>query len=118
MKKVYLLAFLGLFSVAAYGQFGGEEEETGAVGETGGESTDFTTADTDQDGVLSIEEAQSALPNLSISDANGDGLLNKSEVEAAVPGLAFSGDDAEKESSLIGQSEYEMIVETMDASEG
>lgn len=74
---------------------------------------EFSEVDADQDGVLSITEAQDALSDLLIVDANMDGLLNAAEIESAVPGLALNA--LEPETATIGEYEYELIVQAMEA---
>lgn len=72
---------------------------------------EFSEADQNEDGVLSTEEAETALPDVLIVDNNNDGMLNQAEAEIAVPGLMFSSDDEDKNESLIGPAEYEQIVQ-------
>lgn len=86
---------------------------------------DFSEADADDSGTLSIEEAREAWPDLVIVDTNDDGLVNRSEVERAVPGLdlndsaqARSGGadqarqqpDQTDEDAPITEEEYTLIV--------
>jgi len=80
------------------------------------EAPDFGSADTDRDGMLSVQEAQVAFPDLIIVDSNGDGMLNQDEVEAAVPGLTFSPDGAPaEEGATVGEAEYQRIVQAVEA---
>jgi hypothetical protein len=79
---------------------------------------DFASADTDKDGLLSIEEAQAAMPDLAITDDNGDGFVNQSEVETALSGLAFESEGYTGGSSLVSESEYDLIVSKLDEEPG
>lgn len=75
---------------------------------------DFASADTDKDGLLSIEEVNVAMPDLNITDENGDGFVNQSEVEVAISGLAFESEGYTGGSSLVSESEYDLIVSKLD----
>lgn len=141
----YLPAFLALTTVSAYAQDAGvdtntdvdanaeyqAESDLGAstdaeAGAELGASTDahgadmhdFTSADKDGNGELSIEEAQEALPDLVIVDINNDGVLNRSEAENAMPGLNFdeSGVDAAADAPdpAISEQDYLAIVTQME----
>ena len=66
----------------------------------------FADVDTNADGVLSISEAQDALPVI-IRDLNSDGVVNRNEVAAVMPDIEFDADDVEE----VGSSDYETIVE-------
>lgn len=79
---------------------------------------DFASADTDKDGLLSVEEAQAAMPDLAINDENGDGFVNQSEVESAISGLAFESEGYTGGSSLVSESEYDLIVSKLDEEGG
>lgn len=80
------------------------------------EQVEFSEADANQDGALSTEEAQAALPEVVIVDTNNDGMLNLIEVESAIPGLMFPGSDEARESGLIGPTEYLHIVQVLEES--
>jgi hypothetical protein len=73
----------------------------------------FTTADADKDGILSIAEAQKALPNLGLADKNADGFVNQSEVEEVLDGLKFSEKGYTGGSALVSEGEFELLVSTM-----
>lgn len=77
-----------------------------------GAHADFATADTDQDGRLSVAELQSVMPDVTIDDADGDGYVSQSEAEAGIQGLAFSSGDADGD---IGEEQYDEIVALMDS---
>lgn len=66
----------------------------------------FADVDTNADGVLSISEAQEALPVI-IRDLNSDGVVNRNEVAAVMPDIDFDADDVAE----VGASDYETIVE-------
>lgn len=66
----------------------------------------FADVDTNADGVLSISEAQDALPVI-IRDLNSDGVVNRNEVVAVMPEIEFEADDVTE----VGASDYELIVE-------
>ena len=76
-----------------------------------GAHADFATADTDQDGRLSIAELQVVMPDVTINDEDGDGYVSQGEAEAGISGLAFSSGDATGD---IGEEEYDEIVAMMD----
>lgn len=75
------------------------------------ETPEFSEVDANADGVLNKEEADQALPALGLSDSNQDGVISKADVKKVLPDVQFEG-DAE---SAIGQSEYEQIVQVMEA---
>lgn len=75
---------------------------------------DFVAADTNRDGLLSIEEMQMALPDVEITDKNADGFVNQSEAEAAIEGLAFETNGFTGGSSLVSEAEYGLIVSSLD----
>lgn len=98
MKRLMLVTLLGFLAPLALA-----------------ESSKFSEADSNKDGVLSTSEARMALPNVLIVDNNNDGMFNPSEAEVAVPGLTLSAvPDSEKESGLIGPDEYERIIKALD----
>lgn len=70
----------------------------------------FADVDTNADGVLSIAEAQTALP-VTIRDLNSDGAVNRHEAVAVMPDIEFEADDV----SPVGASDYETIIEYLDA---
>ena len=70
MKKLLLAGAMATFSMAAYAQ-----------------TIDFTTADANGDGVVTMEEAMAVLPSVSPdtlkgADTDGDGVLSPQEYEA------------------------------------
>lgn len=70
MKKLLLAGAMATFSLAAYAQ-----------------AVDFSTADANGDGVISMEEAMVVLPSASPdalkgADTDGDGVLSPEEYEA------------------------------------
>ena len=70
MKQLLLAMGFTAFSMAAYAA-----------------TVDFTTADADGNGAVTMEEAKAALPEVSpdavaAADANGDGVLTVAEYEA------------------------------------
>jgi hypothetical protein len=70
----------------------------------------FDEADIDGDGVLSIQEAQMALPGLRLdAPATAGSMLTRQRVQQAVPGLTFEDDSA----GPVTEEEYEKIVEHM-----
>lgn len=98
----FVFSALSIFAVAANAQ----------------DAPEFSQADQDQDGVLSIAEAQEALPDLQITDDNGDGVVNHAEAQKTVEGLQLSQQGAaEQESAPVGMIEYRMIVQAMQSSE-
>lgn len=100
MKKLFLLPAVLAFTAASVW--------------AGDKAPEFSEVDTDRDGVLSAEEAKTALPDLQISDANGDGVINRSEVETAMPGLTLSADGEKGDTAPVGVTEYQKIVQTME----
>jgi len=71
----------------------------------------FDEADIDGDGVLSIQEAQMALPGLRLdAPATAGSMLTKQRVQQAVPGLTFEDDSA----GPVTEEEYDKIVEPME----
>lgn len=94
------------------GEAEADAQDTAAAeaGVPSGAHPDFASADTDKDGLLSVEEAQAAMPDLAITDENGDGFVNQSEVETAVNGLAFESEGYTGGSSLVSEAEYDLIV--------
>lgn len=96
-KSIYALPFVfSVFAIAANAQ----------------ETPSFTDADTDQDGVLSIEEASAALPNLAITDENDDGLVNHSELMQAIEGLELP-EVEDGSTAPVGMVEYLAAVQAM-----
>ena len=73
----------------------------------------FNRVDEDGNGILSIEEAQQALPELTIEDSNGDGWLNHAEIDSALPELDLSIEDAGGY-SVVGESDYLEIRQQID----
>ena len=71
---------------------------------------EFSTADVNEDGVLSKMEADAALPQLTIPDTDRDGVVSKSEVKTVLPDVDFEVDDA----SAIGEDEYQQIVQVVE----
>ncbi|MCY6383083.1 hypothetical protein [Hoeflea prorocentri] len=72
MKQLLLAMGFTAFSMAAYAQ-----------------TVDFATADADGNGVVTMEEAQAAMPDVSpdavaAADSDGDGVLTVSEYEALI----------------------------------
>ena len=79
------------------------------------EAPEFTQADKDKDGKLSIEEARSALPELEIRDENGDGVVNYAEAKSSVEGLQLpASSQANEQSAPVGMSEYRLLVQAME----
>ena len=74
---------------------------------------EFMEADQDGNGILSIEEANAALPEIGFEDANGDGLLNLAEVDAAVEGLDMVIEGAATW-SVVGESSFIRILRTLE----
>lgn len=72
---------------------------------------DFAAVDKDNDGFLSITEAQLLFPSLAITDVEMDGLLSKKEAELALPGLVYSNDNHEDDTKLVGPEEYALMAE-------
>jgi len=71
----------------------------------------FDEADIDGDGVLSIQEAQMALPGLRLdAPATAGSMLTKQRVQQSVPGLNFDDDTA----GPVTEEEYDKIVEHME----
>ena len=66
----------------------------------------FAEADTNADGVLSIEEAKRAMPDLRIEDLNGDEIVNRNEVKEALPTIEFDQHDT----APVAAEDYQMIV--------
>jgi len=130
----YLPAFLALTTVSVYAQDTGaqagdleqqpqSQSSTGIESQSQGSSdlgsssqgaVDFTSADTDGNGELSVEEAQEALPDLIIVDINNDGVLNRSEAENALPGLTFEGESEGTSEEAVGEEEFDQIVSAME----
>lgn len=73
------------------------------------EIVDFDDADLDGDGMLSIEEAQAALPDLRIDDEAGDGMFTVWHAEQAVPGLNI---EASPETP-VGPAEYATLIQAL-----
>src|SRR5690606_22670806 len=73
----------------------------------------FSDADIDGDGQLSIEEMGLALPELTIEDSNGDGLANQQEAETALPELRFADRGHEGGEATIGEVQFNMIVRAL-----
>ena len=121
----YLPAFLALATVSVHAQDTGfgEEPSTGSdtefqtqsePGVTSQGAMDFSRADTDGNGELSIEEAQAALPDLIIVDINNDGVLNRSEAENALPGLTLEGEGDAGSDQPVGEAEFDQIVSAVE----
>ena len=82
------------------------------------EKPDFTQADLDQDGKLSITEATTALPELEITDENEDGLVNVAEVKQVVENVEFPEQvEADEANAPVGMEEYRLIVQAMESTE-
>lgn len=75
---------------------------------------DFSEVDTDADGVLSISEAEQALPEVAIPDMNGDGMVNPLEAEAAIEGLTIVTTE-DKATGHVTEAEYQLIVSAVQA---
>jgi len=73
-------------------------------------SPEFSSADLNEDGILSKTEADAALPQLTIPDTDRDGVVSKSEVKTVLPDVDFEADDA----SAIGEDEYQQIVQIVE----
>jgi hypothetical protein len=74
---------------------------------------DFSIADHNGDGVLSIKEVQVSLPTIEIADTNADGLLNQAEAEEAIKGLNFSANGFAGGTGLVSEFEYRLILKTL-----
>lgn len=118
----YLPAFLVFASVSAHAQDTGQPstdptQQPGLSGQSqqsGQVITEFSEADKDGDGYLSMEEAREALPQeVTIADTDGDGLLSKSEVESAMPNLSFE-EGGSSSGEFIGEEEYDQIVQSIE----
>jgi hypothetical protein len=81
------------------------------------EAPTFSNADQDKDGVLSVEEAKTALPELRIRDENGDGLVNHAEAENSIEGLSLPSQPQAEDKSVatIGMAEYRLIVQVVES---
>jgi len=100
MKVSYLLV-PAIFTIAASFAFADEHD-----------FKKFDEADIDGDGVLSIQEAQMALPGLRLdAPLTAGSMLTKQSVQQAIPGLTFEDDSA----GPVTEEEYEQIVEHMEA---
>src|SRR5690606_38827572 len=75
-----------------------------------GDTPEFSTADVNEDGVLSKMEADAALPQLTIPDTDRDGVISKSEVRTVLPDVEFQVGDA----SAVGEEEYQQIVQVVE----
>ena len=73
----------------------------------------FSVADSNSDGVLSIREVQVSLPQLEVADANADGLLNQAEAEETISGLRFTANGFAGGTGLVSESEYRLILKTL-----
>lgn len=73
----------------------------------------FSDADTNRDGKLSAEEAEAALPEVTIEDMNQDGELSVSEAQHAIPALEQLA--AQNPEAPIGANEYRLIVQAIEA---
>lgn len=93
---VAVIATLFAFTTAAFAQ---------------SETPEFSEVDANADGILNTEEADQALPALGLTDSNQDGVISKGDVKKVLPDVQFEGDDE----SAVGQSEYEQIVQVMEA---
>ena len=71
----------------------------------GNVTEEFTEADQDGNGILSIEEASAAFPDLNFSDLNDDTWLNPAEVHQALEDLQLSSEEA-SEYSVVGEYLY------------
>ena len=71
---------------------------------------EFSSADLNEDGILSKAEADAALPQLTIPDTDRDGVVSKSEVKTVLPDVDFEADDA----SAIGEDDYQQIVQIVE----
>ena len=74
---------------------------------------DFSKVDKDKDGVLNIEEAKTAFPELKIEDSNKDGLLNQAEIQNLIAGLQLSPNPEKANESPVGVAEYRLILQAM-----
>jgi hypothetical protein len=111
--KLTTLVPTALFAVVAGAAFAQDAAKTD-YSHAAGEHPDFSAADTDKDGLLSISELQAALPGVTIVDENADGFVNQSEAEAAISGLAFESNGYTGGSSLVSEPEYGLIVASLD----
>lgn len=82
----------------------------------------FDEVDANKDGLLSVSEARTALPDLQITSgtsagaasstaASGDAMLTRDAVKRALPEISFEGGD---ERGPITEEEYDMIVEELE----
>lgn len=74
---------------------------------------DFSIADHNSDGVLTIKEVQVSLPHIEVADTNADGLLNQSEAEEAIFDLNFSAHGFAGGTGLVSELEYRLILKTL-----
>lgn len=72
-------------------------------------SQEFGAADQDGNGLLSVDEANAAFPDISFEDSNGDTLLNQVEADAAVDGLSLTVAGAGQH-SVIGEYGFMEIL--------
>lgn len=77
---------------------------------------EFMEADQDGNGILSIEEANAAFPDLSFEDANGDSFLNHAEADAALEGLNLTIEGAGTW-SVVGESDFLTMLRTLEERE-
>lgn len=73
---------------------------------------DFSAADLDGDGYLSIAEATVIFPkSVVVVDLDEDGMLSRAEVRETMPGIRFEADGSED--APIGESEYAAMLEAI-----
>jgi hypothetical protein len=111
--KLTTLVPTALFAVVAGAAFAQDAAKTDYSSHEGAHP-DFSAADADKDGLLSILELQAALPDVTIVDENADGFVNQSEAEAAISGLAFESNGYTGGSSLVSEPEYELLLGSLD----
>lgn len=97
MKRMLSLSILALAATAACA-----------------ESPQFSSVDANDDGALSLTEFQSVMPTVAITDVNGDGMVNQGELEAVIPELAFVDHGFQGGAALVGEEEYDHIIEVLE----
>jgi hypothetical protein len=73
----------------------------------GGAHANFSTADTNKDGKLSLAELKVVMPDVMIKDTDNDGFVSQMEAQTSISGLALEDYDAEGD---IGADQYDAIV--------